>query len=74
VLLSRGGASAASERGVAASHLCGQLERPAHGFPFTDRLGRSHNWQWTAIDIAVNLDGVFPLSFSTQGIVAHLAA
>ena len=36
---SRGGASAASEHGVAACHLRGELERPAHGLPFTVRLG-----------------------------------
>ena len=36
---SRGGASAASEHGVAACHLCGELEREAHGLPFTDWLG-----------------------------------
>ena len=38
VPLSRGGASKASEHGVAACHLCGELERPAHVLPFTDRL------------------------------------
>ena len=37
---SRGGGSAATEHGVAACHLCGVLERPAHGLPFTDRLDR----------------------------------
>ncbi len=37
---SRGGASKASEHGVAACHLCGQLEREAHGLPFTDWLAR----------------------------------
>ena len=35
---SRGGASAASEHGVAACHLCGELETETHGLPFTDRL------------------------------------
>src|SRR5471030_3035671 len=39
VSLSRGGASTASEHGVAACHLCGQSEREAHGLPFTDWLG-----------------------------------
>jgi hypothetical protein len=38
---SRGGASKASEHGVVACHLCGQLETEAHGLPFTDRLGIS---------------------------------
>ena len=37
---SRGGASAASEHGVAACHLRGELETEAHGLPFTDRLDR----------------------------------
>ena len=36
--LSRGGASAASEHGVAACHLCGELETETHGLPFTDWL------------------------------------
>ena len=35
---SRGGGSEATEHGVAACHLCGELERPAHGLPFTDWL------------------------------------
>ncbi len=39
VPLSRGGASRASEHGIAACHLRGELEQPAHGLPFTDWLG-----------------------------------
>ena len=35
---SRGGASAASEHGVAACHLRGELENETHGLPFTDWL------------------------------------
>ncbi len=35
---SRGGASAASEHGVAACHLRGELETETHGLPFTDWL------------------------------------
>ena len=42
VPLSRGGASAASEHGVAACHLCGELETEAHGLPFTDWLDTSY--------------------------------
>ena len=37
---SRGGASAASEHGVAACHLCGELENETHGLPFTDWLAK----------------------------------
>ncbi len=35
---SRGGASRASEHGVAACHLRGELETETHGLPFTDWL------------------------------------
>ncbi len=43
VPLSRGGGSEATEHGVAACHLCGELEREAHGLPFTDWLGNVAN-------------------------------
>ncbi len=40
VTLSRGGGSEATEHGVAACHLRGELENETHGLPFTDWLAR----------------------------------
>ncbi len=53
---SRGGASKASEHGVAACHLRGELEKEAHGLPFTDWLGQFHMMLKIHYDFYVSIE------------------
>ena len=61
--LSRGGASTASEHGVAACHLCGQLETETHGLPFTDWLAM--DWRKMESKAATRL-GINDMTHSHQ--------